>query len=76
VKVSTKVSMKISRLLDTASENSARESLDFSLCEKLRKIVHSYLSEFQKAVISRKALIAFHQSVKMHISKTLKKLDR
>ena len=30
-KVSMKVSMKISRLLDTTRENSARESLDFSL---------------------------------------------
>jgi len=39
---SMKVSMKISRLLDTTRENSARESLSFSL-RKFREILRSYL---------------------------------
>ena len=44
-------------------------------CEKFRKILHYNLRiRISKAVISLGAL-DFHQSVKMHISKTLKKLD-
>ena len=48
VKVSMKVLIKISRLLDTTRENSARESLNFSLWENFVKFYITTYSRVQK----------------------------
>jgi len=65
--------VEISRLLDNTRENSARESLSFFIVRKFREILHyNLIVRISKAVISRIGVLAFHQSVKMHISYTLK----